>query len=269
MDTFFQGLIIVFREGLEAFLIIVVLLEFLSKTKNVSLKKSAWHGAFAGVGASLLFGGLLIWLSSYIGTISTTAKLWESLASFIAVLLVSTLIVGMIKYGKNIHAHIKNKAENNLTQKGIFLLAMFMIAREGSEIAIFAFAGKYSLLPIVSGLTLSLILATLIHYSIVRVKLGTIFSITLAYLILQAGFLLGYSIHEGLSALKSLGMIDAGHAIFTKAFDLSKTIFYHKEGIVGVPMYIFLGWYSKPELVQFIVQYGYTGLLFWFWSKRK
>ena len=265
MDTFIQAVIVVFREGLEAFLIIAILLEFLNKTKNSNLRKNVWQGTYAGIFISLIFGLALWGLSSFIGGIDATAKLWESIASFIAVVLITTFIVWMIKHGDNIKQQIKNKAALNLSTKGIFLLSMFMVAREGAEIAIFAFAGKYSLLPILIGLVLAIGLVALIHHSIVKIKLQTIFNITLAYLILQAGFLIGYSIHEGLSALKTLEIMDSSHAIYTKAFDLSKTVFYHKEGFIGLPLYVGVGWYSKPEWIQFIVQYGYTALLFTYW----
>ncbi|MDP7247856.1 MAG: FTR1 family protein [Candidatus Peribacteraceae bacterium] len=268
METFVQALIISFREGLEAFIIIAILLKFLSKTNNVILKKSVWHGAFTGVLASLILGIILMAVSSLIGGINTTAKLWESIASFIAVILITTFIIWMIKYGSKIEDHVKSKAKLNLSRKGIFLLAMFMVAREGAEIAIFAFAGKYSVLPIVIGITLSIGLVALMHYSIVSISLKTIFGITLAYLIIQAGFLLGYSIHEGLSALKSLELITADNPVFIKVFNLSGTSLNHKEGIIGVPLYVFLGWYSKPEWIQFIVQYSFSITLFGYWYTK-
>jgi len=269
MEAFIQPLIMAFREGLEAFLIIAILLKFLDKTKNKSLKKNVWQGMLTGVFVSLVFGAILLSLSSFIGGTDATAKLWESVASFLAVILITTFIIWMIKHGSKIKHHIENKAVLNLTGKGIFLLAMFMIIREGAEISIFSFAGKYSIFPVLLGITLSIGLVILIYYSLVKIKLKTIFTITLAYLILQAGFLVGYSLHEGLSATKSLGMIDENNPVFTKAFDLSKTVLYHKEGIIGVPLYVTFGWYSKPEWIQFIVQYLYTFLLFGYWYTRK
>ncbi len=77
------------------------------------------------------------------------------------------------------------------------------------------------------------------------------------------------SIHEGLSAAKSLGWLQAENAIFSKAFNLSKTIFNHKDGVIGLPLNVILGWYSKPEWIQLILQYSYTFLLFSYWYKRK
>lgn len=269
MDTFIQATIMSFREGLEAFLIIAILLKFLGKTKNENLKKSVWYGTATGITASLIFGIILMGISSLMGSIDTTAKLWESLASFIAVILITTFIVWMIKHSGDIKKHIENQAAINLSKKGVFLLAAFMIAREGAELSIFTFAGEYSTLPIITGILSAVILVTLIHYSLVKVSLKTIFQITLIYLIIQAGFLIGYSLHEGLSALKSMGLIIPENPIFNKAFDLSGTIFYHKEGILGVPLYVIFGWYSKPEWIQFITQYTYTILLLGYWHKSK
>jgi high-affinity iron transporter len=269
MEPFLQAFIMAFREGLEAFLIIVILLKFLDKTNNKELKKNVWHGMSAGVIASFIFGFILLAISSFIGGTDATAKLWESVASFVAVGLITTFIIWMINHGKEIKGHIENKAALNLTKKGIFWIAFVMVAREGAEIAIFSFAGKYTILPVILGLFVSVLLVMLIYHSIVKIKLKTIFTITLAYLILQSGFLLGYSIHEGLSASKALGMIEPENPIFAKAFDLSKTALYHKEGVVGVPLYVLFGWYSKPEWVQFIFQYLYTAGLFFYWYRKK
>ena len=174
----------------------------------------------------------------------------------------------MIKQGSKLKNQIEEEVAQNLTKKGLILLTLFMVAREGTEIAIFSFAGKYEALPIIIGLGLSILLVLLINYSLVKVNLKTIFAITLGYLILQAGYLLGYSVHEGLSALKSLGWLSQDSPLFAKAFNLSETILNHKKGILGLPLNVLLGWYSKPEIIQLALQYSYTFLLFGFWYKR-
>lgn len=269
METFLQAVIMSFREGLEAFLIITILLKFLTKTGNESFKKDVWRGTYVGVLFSLVLGLILYGISSYIGGLKTTAKLWESIGGFIAVIFVTTFIIWMIKNGSKIKNHIEGEVMQNLTKKGVFLLALFMIAREGTEIAIFSFAGKYDFFSILIGLTLSIVFVLLINYSLIKVNLKTIFVITLGYLILQAGYLFGYSIHEGLSAIKSLGWLEGDNAVFNKAFNLSDTVLNHKKGVLGLPLNVTLGWYSKPEWIQLILQYSYTLLLFVFWNKRK
>ena len=208
-------------------------------------------------------------LSTYIGGLKTTAKLWESIGGIISVTLVTTFVVWMIQHGSQIKTHIEHEATQHLTKSGVMLLTLFMMAREGTEVAIFSFAGKYSATPVILGLALAVALVLLIHYSLVRVNLKTIFMITLAYLVIQAGYIFGYSIHEGLSAAKILGWISIENPLFSKAFDLSKTLLNHKNGLLGLPLNVSLGWYSKPEWIQLIVQYSYTFMLFNYWHKRK
>jgi high-affinity iron transporter len=268
MADFYQGLIMGFREGLEAFLIIAIMIRYLIQANKLEFKKYVWTGASLGVLFSVIIGFILFLVSNALGNLDSIAKLWESFASFVALLLVTTFIIWMVKNGSNIVKDIEEKIEVHLSKVGIMTLAFVLIAREGAEIAIFTFAGNYSILSISFGILISLILVILIFYSLIKVNLKTIFTVTLAYLILQAGFLFGYSIHEGLSALKELGYLASSHPIFTKLFDLSSTMLDHKTGLLGIPLYVGLGWYSKPEIVQFVIQYAYTSLIFLYWYRQ-
>jgi len=268
MTTSIQAIIMSFREGLEAFLIIAILLKYLDKSHNSNLKKHVWIGVIAGIILSVALGLILMYVSSYVGGLKTMAKLWESVGGLIAVALIVTFIIWMIKHGSNISNHIIKGASQNLTTKGISLLAAFMIAREGAEIAIFSFAGQYQVLPVSTGLGAALVLALLVNYSMVKISIKAIFTVTLAYLIIQAGYLFGYSIHEGLSAAKSLNWIHESHLVFAKVFDLSGTVLNHKQGIIGLPLNVVLGWYSKPEWIQFFAQYVLTLSIFFYWSNK-
>jgi len=265
MDTFLPGIIMGFREGLEAFLIIGVILRYLSKINQSVYKKHVWQGVFAGVLLSLILGSGLNMLSDAIGSTQQFAKMWEGVASLIALLLVTTFIFWMINHGRKMTVYVENQVIENLSKWGIFLISLMMVSREGAEIAIFTFAGKYTVMSVSLGILGSLVLIILIFYSLVKIDLKTIFNITLAYLILQAGFLLGYGIHEGLSAMKDIGYISKDNFILIKAFNLSKTIFYHKEGLFGLPLYVLFGWYSEPEWIQFLTQYIYTASIFLYW----
>lgn len=267
MDIFLPGLIMGFREGLEAFLIVAIIIQYLNHIKKPEFKKHVFNGAAVGIALSAILGGLLFILSNAINKTDEVAKIWESSASLIALLFVTTFIYWMIKHGRNMVSNVQNQVKQNLSKTGLFSVAFIMVVREGAEIAIFTFAGKYTPLSIGAGITLALILSLLIYKALVKVNLRLMFNVTLGYLILQAGFLLGYSVHEGLSALKALAWIDGDHFLLTKAFNLSETIFNHKEGVIGLPLYVSLGWYSKPEWIQFILQYFYTFTMFGFWYK--
>jgi len=202
MELFIPGLIMGFREGLEAFLIVVIILQYLNHTKQFKLKKNVYYGALSGIIASIGIGAGLYLISTFIEKTDEIAKIWESGASIIALLLITTFIFWMMKHGQNMIGEVEDKVKQNLSTSGLFSVAFIMVVREGAEIAIFTFAGKYTLLSILTGILISLILAYLVYRALININIKMLFNITLAYLILQAGFLFGISILEGIFAIK-------------------------------------------------------------------
>lgn len=268
IETFIPWLIMSFREWLEAFLIIILIFKFLEKTSNKHLNKSVILGFISSVIFSLIFWYWLFSLWQYLEKTSEAAKIWESIASLIAVWLVSTFIYWMIKHGDKIKNYVEEKTAANLTKIKIFIVAFILTAREGVEIAIFSFTGKYEILSIIWGLVIALIISFTIYHSLAKIKIATLFKITLIYLIIQSWYLLWYSIHEWLSALKSLNYIEPNNILLIKLFNLSDTIFFHKEWIIWLPLNVLFWWYSKPEWIQFIIQYSYTSILIYYWYKH-
>jgi high-affinity iron transporter len=267
MDSLLPGIVVSFREGLEAFLILMLIVKFLHKTSNTHLNRSVLFGFLASVVISSVVGFLLFTLSSRLGTPSPLGKVWESVVSLMAVGFVASFVLWMIRHGSEMVQMVEKKAAVNLTTLGIFFVSFILIAREGVEIAFFSFAGDYPLVSIVIGVVAALVLSVGIYFSLVKVKLSLLLKITLVYLVLQTGYLLGYGLHEGLSALRGFHTLDANSLLFTKAFDLSNTILDHKEGALGAPLHLLLGWYSKPEWLQFLAQYLFTGALLVYWRK--
>lgn len=261
MSHYLPGLIMGFREGLEAFLVVAIILRCLDKLGQQALRRYVVYGVAGGVTVSVLFGGTLTALEKWLGSAGIMTKVWESGASLVALCLVTTFIFWMIKHGRDMAGHVSATVGENLSPLGILLVALVMIAREGVEIAIFAFAGQYPVAPVFAGVAAALALTVLISLALVKVNLKVLFGVTLVYLIIQAGYLFGYGIHEGLSAMKDAGYIAKNSVLLTRAFDLSKTILDHKAGLAGLPLNVLLGWYSRPEWLQLIAQYGYTLLM--------
>ena len=158
-----------------------------------------------------------------------------------------------------------------MSAAGLFLISLVVVAREGTEITIFAFAGKYPFGYVAMGILVALIITILIFRSLIKINLSLLFKITLVYLVLQAGFLLGYAFHESLSSLKGYDMISSDSPLFIKVFNVSETMLSHKDGVLGIPLHILFGWYSKPEWIQFSIQYSYTLLMlsFWYFHAKK
>jgi len=269
MSISLPGILMGFREGLETFLVVAIIIHYLGKLNLHTLKKYVGYGVCTGIVFSFLLGALLTSLGNSFGNTSLMSKMWESIASLAALTLVTTFIVWMINHGRNMAKHIEDQIDSNLSKTGVFLVSTMMVAREGVEIAIFAFAGQYSIESIFAGLFVALALAILIFLSLIKVNLSTVFNITLVYLILQAGYLLGYGLHEGISALKDAGFIAKGSVILLRAFDLSSTVLDNKEGIIGLPLNILLGWYARPEWLQLIAHYCYVTAMFLLLKKHR
>jgi high-affinity iron transporter len=265
------GFVMGIREGLEAFLIVAIMLEYLNKTKRESDKKYVYTGLGFGLVASILFGLILFGLSKFIGDQEgNIAKLWEFAASFVALVLITTFIYFMLKHKDSIVGEIKNKISTTFSSIAIITLTAVMVAREGAEISLFVFAATEQVSYFVGtliGVILSGVVTFLIYKSLIRVNLRVIFNITLIYLILQAGFMFGYSFHELFSWLKAEAFLEPTHWVYTKAFDLSDTFLYHKDQPIGIFLFVTIGWYSTPEILQFIIQYLYTGTLLYFFFK--
>jgi len=99
------------------------------------------------------------------------------------------------------------------------------------------------------------------------VNLGVLFTVTLVYLVLQAGYLLGYAVHELLSALKAAGALAPDSALLIKAFNLQDTILDHKTGAIGIVLNVLVGWYSRPEWIPVVLHYTYVVVMFALWSR--
>lgn len=258
------GVIMGFREGLEVLLVVGIIIHYLGKLDRKDLVRFAALGSTAGLLVSLVLGTGMSLLGRAQNNTEFIAKVWESGASLVALVLMTTFIVFMVKHGQNISAQVQDKVDQHLSGTGVFLVSLLMVAREGVEISIFTIAGKYSLVSVSVGILAAVLLFALMSQALVKINLRTLFNVTLAYLIIQAGYLLGYGIHEGLSALKDSGIIAKNSWLLMKAFDLSATVLDHKAGVVGLPLNVLFGWYSRPEWLQLLAQYIYTFSVFYF-----
>ena len=133
-------LIIVFREVLEASLIIGILYTFFDNTKNNDAKKQLWSGVFFALIASII-GAILFQI--FIGGFSGQAeKLFEGIVMIIASIILATMIIWMAK-NQNIATELKEKAEDSIAHNkfgiGVFILSFIAVFREGIETILFLY----------------------------------------------------------------------------------------------------------------------------------
>jgi len=226
---------------------------------------------FTGMGVSILLGTILWGISVNLANGSAAVgKLWEAVASFIAVLFITYFIYWMISHGKNLVSDVRESVDSDLSRRGLFLLSTIAVAREGAEIALFAFTSDNKAVYLsgnIAGVLIAGLLAFIIYKSLVKVDVGLIFRITLFYLILQAAYLFGYAVHELLSALKAMEILSDNAIIYTKLYNFSGTALDHKKGGIGIALNVLIGWYSKPEIIQAVIQFLYITVFGVIWGK--
>lgn len=255
---FIPGLVLGFREGLEAFLLILVLYRFVVSKGNLHARKYVIGGTGASILLSWIIAFALTLLNDFIAKSGQYAKLFETLASFIALGFITYFIWWMVEEGKGSGHAVTQSVSRSTTVMAFFWIAFWGVLREGVEIAIFLYAGRYDLLAVVMGIVLSALLTWAIYYFSWRVPIRWIMRVTLFYLILQAGFLLGYGVHEGLAVARDFAWISADSWVYIKAYNLTNTIFDHSQGLFGVFLYVTIGWYSRPEWIQLLVHVAYV-----------
>ena len=161
--------IIVFREVLEASLVVGIVYLLLEKSNLKSHFTKLWLGVGAAIAASIIVGYFVILAKNSLGNDSTKA-LFEGIFLYITAILIWYVIFWLSKNVSN-----KNELETNtleaikLSSWGVFFVIFFAILREGFETAIFLFSslsitGSFSYL----GFFIGAFLAVIIGYMIVR-----------------------------------------------------------------------------------------------------
>jgi len=191
-----QALIIVFREGFEAFLTVAIIFAYLKKTGRNSLRPAVWWGIALSVVASAALGYAL-------KTIITKQALWEGILALVAAVLVATFVIHIWR----VAPHMKKDMETRLEQRasgpwawaGVFGFTLLMITREGMETALLLLQvgnmPRFWLgcaLGIAAAAGMSWIWA---HYGH-RVNVKRFFQVTGLFLLLFTVQIVFYAIHE-------------------------------------------------------------------------
>ena len=200
-------LIIIFREVLEASLIIGILYTYLKKSNNEDSLKMLWGGVALAIILSIIASiAFQIVAGGFTGSAS---KIFEGIVMIIASIVLTTMIVWMAQ-NKNISEDLKEKAKESLSsglKYGIFTLAFVAVFREGVEIILFLYAigikDGISIFPSVVGALLGLFAGYAIFIQGVKVPLKKFFNVTSVFLIFVAAGMLTYGVHE----LESGGVI--------------------------------------------------------------
>jgi len=197
----FESLVIVTREGVEAALVVAIVIAYLKRSGQERL--SPW--VYGGVATAIVLSVVAAFSVPNINTVSETVEAWALLAGAVCVI---SLVLWMQHAGKS----MKKEIESGLSRFqggstgaagwGVFLFALLLVAREGLETVLFLVAisfntaGLARLLGAVLGLAVAGVFGYLLLRGTVRVDIKRFFAVTTTILIVLAAQLVVGAYHE-------------------------------------------------------------------------
>jgi FTR1 family protein len=196
-----SAFLIALREGVEASLVVGIILVYLSRTGRTHLARFVWYAVAAAAALSLAVAVLLErWRISQDG--------FEGLLLLIAALFVITMIVWMNRVARHLKKDIEQKVEAYAVRAGsaagwgIFLFVFLMVLREGAELALVLRAvelsteGLQTWIGTIAGLAAAVAVGLFFFKGTLRVPLHRFFAVTSVILMLVAFQLALTGLHE-------------------------------------------------------------------------
>jgi len=259
--------LITLREGIEAALIVSIILAYLGQVGRRDRAPVVWWGAGAALAVSVAVGAVIF---AAAGEFEGKAEeVFEGLVSLSAVGVLTWMIFWMRRQAARIKSELQERVESALVAGGLALamLAFVVVLREGIETALFLFAtakataqgagGAWGQVAgAMLGLITAVILGILLYRGGIRLNLRTFFRVTGALILVVAAGLFAFSIHE----LQEAGYLAFGTAT---AFDISNVLS-DQDGF-GAVLRALVGYQDAPSILEVVAWIGYvlvTGFLF-------
>ena len=198
-----SSFLIALREGLEAALIVGILVAYVVKTNRKFLLTPIWAGVGAALALSLGLGGFLGFTSAELS--ARGEEFFAGTTSFVAVGLVTWMVFWMKRTARSLRDELHEKVDTAAMVGPLTLAAaaFFAVAREGLETALFVYSNFQTVgskvpatIGLISGLALAVLLGYAIYRRAIKINLSKFFTITGAALIVVAAGVLSYGVHE-------------------------------------------------------------------------
>jgi len=262
--------LIALREGLEAALIVGVVLAYLRRIGYLEGRRSVWTGVIVAVLASLG----LAFLFQLVGTKleGRAEQVFEGATMFLAVAVLTGMIFWMHYQARLIKTSLERNVQDAVetgNRWGLMLVAFIAVFREGVETALFlsaaAFAsdGQGTLIGALLGLLAAISIGLLIYASSARLNIRLFFNITSVLLLLFAAGLLANGIHE----FQEAGIIPTVNG---QLWDTNYLV--DENSPLGQLLSAVVGYNGNPSLEEVVAYFGYwiavlLGLRLWMESR--
>lgn len=266
----FPSFLIGLREGLEAALIVAILVAYLVKTSNGHALQRLWIGVGAAIVLSVGLGLALTFVSEELS--EEAAEAFAGITSLLAVALITWMIFWMATNARHIKAHLHGEMDRALETStvAVAMVAFLAVIREGLETAIFLWAGIRSsgeattaVIGAILGLAAAVVLGFLMYRGAVRLNLTALFTWTGALLVIVAGGILRYAVHE----FQELGWLPGEDNV---AFDLTSA--FPADGVIATFARGLLSITPKMTWLEVAVWLAYViptlAAFFWVISRR-
>jgi high-affinity iron transporter len=260
------------REGLEAALIIGIVLGALTKIRRSDLSPAVWLGTLSAVGVSILTAVLLTAFGMSLA--ETAEQIFEGVTMLIAAGILTWMIFWMSRQARFLKGELEagvNKAAATTGKRAMFWLAFIAVVREGIELALFItaafFAGDRSqatsnIIQTLAGTILGLGTAALLGWTLfattVRLDLRRFFQVTGFLLILFAAGLVAHGVHE----FNEAGWIPS---VVEHVWDVNKIV--DENSVPGQLLKTLFGYNGNPSLTEMISYFVYLAVVTVLWRR--
>ena len=268
LSTFLLSL----REGLEAALIIGIVLGALSKIRRQDLAPAVWFGTFGAVAVSLLAAVLLT--SFGMALEGPAEEIFEGITMLIAAGILTWMIFWMSRQARFLKGELEagvNRAVASAGTLAVFWLAFLAVVREGVELAIFIAAAFFAtgqnalgnnVIPVLAGtllgLTTAAVLGWMLFKTTMRLNLRSFFQVTGILLILFAAGLVAHGVHE----FNEAGIIPA---VIDPLWNMNAVL--NEDSLLGQLLEALFGYNGNPSLTEVFAYISYLVIVSVLWMR--
>lgn len=254
------------REGLEAALVVTILVAYLVRTGRREALRQVWLGVGVAVGVSLAAGAALTF-----GPRGLSFEAQEALGgtlSILAVALITWMIFWMARTARHLKSELQGRMDGALAAGGVavMLVTLLAVGREGLETALFLWAAARAtgsttdpLIGAALGLATAVLIGWALYRGALRVDLRKFFAWTGLGLIVVAAGVLAYGVHD----LQEAGVLPG---IGSLAFDVSAAI--PPDSWYGTLLRGTLNFTPQTTWLQAIAWLAYTIPVMWLYVRR-